>query len=171
MAYFLSRDYLSYINSLGFFIYFLFLSDEGPTLETLDYTIRTSISIYINTDGHFPFLNYFLNNFTTVLFFFFSQVSQFEGKPKGSTVAFLSVTDEDMGDNGEFFCRYENIDPEEFGKFEVKTVTKGCEVRNTEILDWFLGKNVYSLRVRVIDKASPRQRKSDVIKVTVKVRW
>ena len=31
---FLSRDYLSYINSL-FFIYFLFLSDEGPMLETL----------------------------------------------------------------------------------------------------------------------------------------
>ena len=28
MAYFLSHDYLSYINSLGFFIYFLFLSDE-----------------------------------------------------------------------------------------------------------------------------------------------
>ena len=24
-----------------FFIYFLFLSDEGPMLETLDYTIRT----------------------------------------------------------------------------------------------------------------------------------
>ena len=40
MPYFLSRDYLSYINSLGFFIYFLFLSDEAPTLETLDYTIR-----------------------------------------------------------------------------------------------------------------------------------
>ena len=40
LAYFLSHDYLSYINSLGFFIYFLFLSDEGPMLETLDYTIR-----------------------------------------------------------------------------------------------------------------------------------
>ena len=40
LAYFLSHDYLSYINSLGFLIYFLFLSDEGPTLETLDYTIR-----------------------------------------------------------------------------------------------------------------------------------
>ena len=37
----MSHDYLSYINSqLGFFIYFLFLSDEGPTLEMLDFTIR-----------------------------------------------------------------------------------------------------------------------------------
>ena len=26
--------------SLGIFIYFLFLSDEGPMLEMLDYTIR-----------------------------------------------------------------------------------------------------------------------------------
>ena len=25
---------------IRFFIYFLFLSDEGPTLETLDFTIR-----------------------------------------------------------------------------------------------------------------------------------
>ena len=25
---------------IRFFIYFLFLSDEGPTLETLDHTIR-----------------------------------------------------------------------------------------------------------------------------------
>ena len=38
LAYFLSRDYLSYINS--FLSLFLFLSDEGPMLETLDYTIR-----------------------------------------------------------------------------------------------------------------------------------
>ena len=44
---FLSPDWLtfchmiiSYMNSLGFFIYFLFLSDEGPMLETLDFTIR-----------------------------------------------------------------------------------------------------------------------------------
>ena len=119
----------------------------------------------------FHFLTIFLTTLQPSCFFFVSQVSQFEGKPKGSTVTFLLVTDEDMGDNGEFFCSYENIDPEEFGKFEVKTVTKGCEVRNMEILDWLLGKNVYSLRVRVIDKASPRQRKSDVTKVTVKVRW
>ena len=35
------HDYLSYINSLSFFIYFLFLSDEGPMLKTLDNTIRT----------------------------------------------------------------------------------------------------------------------------------
>ena len=34
---FLSPDW--YINSLGF-IYFPFLSDEGPMLETLDFTIR-----------------------------------------------------------------------------------------------------------------------------------
>ena len=40
LAYFLSYDYFSYINSLGFLFIFLFLSDEGPTLETLDYTIR-----------------------------------------------------------------------------------------------------------------------------------
>ena len=40
MAYFLSHDYLSYINSLGFLFIFLFLSDEGPTLETLDFIIR-----------------------------------------------------------------------------------------------------------------------------------
>ena len=41
LAYFRSHDDLSYINSIFFFkIYFLFLSDEGPTLETLHYTIR-----------------------------------------------------------------------------------------------------------------------------------
>ena len=39
LAYFLSRDYLSY-KFTRFFIYFLSLSDEGPMLETLDYTIR-----------------------------------------------------------------------------------------------------------------------------------
>ena len=39
MAYFLSRDYLSY-KFTRLFIYFLFLSDEGPMLETLDHTIR-----------------------------------------------------------------------------------------------------------------------------------
>ena len=51
---FLSLDYLSYINSLGFFIYFL--SDEGPMLETLGYTISVLavhrpfyISIFIST--------------------------------------------------------------------------------------------------------------------------
>ena len=41
LAYFLSQDYFSYINSLSVFFSvsvfcFLFLSDEGPTLETLD---------------------------------------------------------------------------------------------------------------------------------------
>ena len=39
LAYFLSHDYLSY-KFTCFFIYFLFLSDEGPMLETLDHTIR-----------------------------------------------------------------------------------------------------------------------------------
>ena len=44
------RNYFSYITNYNelfllykftrFFIYFLFLSDEGPMLETLDYTIR-----------------------------------------------------------------------------------------------------------------------------------
>ena len=37
----LSHDYLSYINALvSFFIYFHFLSGEGPTFETLDFSIR-----------------------------------------------------------------------------------------------------------------------------------
>ena len=39
LADFLSRDYLLY-KFTRFFIYFLFLSEEGPMLETLDYTIR-----------------------------------------------------------------------------------------------------------------------------------
>ena len=39
LAYFLSRDYLSN-KFTRFFIYFLFLSDEVPMLETLDHTIR-----------------------------------------------------------------------------------------------------------------------------------
>ena len=39
LAYFLSRDYLSY-KFTRFSIYFLFPSDEGPMLETLDYTFR-----------------------------------------------------------------------------------------------------------------------------------
>ena len=38
LAYFLSHDYLSF-KFTRFFIYFLFLSDEGPMLETLDITI------------------------------------------------------------------------------------------------------------------------------------
>ena len=57
LAYFLLRDYLSY-KFTRFFIYFLLLSDEGPMLETLDYTIRIGavhrpfhylISTFINT--------------------------------------------------------------------------------------------------------------------------
>ena len=49
-CYFLSLDYLSYINSLGFFIYFLFPSDEMPMLEMLHYTIRigsTRFDLYL----------------------------------------------------------------------------------------------------------------------------
>ena len=48
LANFLSHDYLSY-KLTRFFIYFLLLSDEGPTLETLDYIIRidsTPIFLY-----------------------------------------------------------------------------------------------------------------------------
>ena len=49
-----------------FFIYFLFLSDEGPMLETLDYTIRIgSIPTFLYFDlylysayaGHFVYVN------------------------------------------------------------------------------------------------------------------
>ena len=51
MAYFLSHNYLSYINAFVFLIYFLFLSDEGPMLETLDYTIRIgSTPTFLNYD-------------------------------------------------------------------------------------------------------------------------
>ena len=34
-----TRSHRSYPHSIGLF-FFLFLSDEGPTLETLDYAIR-----------------------------------------------------------------------------------------------------------------------------------
>ena len=44
---FLSPDWLTFCHMIisllyihSFLIYFLFLSDEGPMLETLDYTIR-----------------------------------------------------------------------------------------------------------------------------------
>ena len=50
LAYFLSRDYLSY-KFTRFFIYFLFLYDEGPMLKTLDHTIRigsTSTFLYFD---------------------------------------------------------------------------------------------------------------------------
>ena len=51
LAYFLSHHYFSYINSPGFFkIYFLFLSDEGPTLETLDITIRIGTPTFLYFD-------------------------------------------------------------------------------------------------------------------------
>ena len=51
MAYFLSRDYYLSYKFTRFSIYFLFLSDEGPMLETLDYTIRigsTPIILYFD---------------------------------------------------------------------------------------------------------------------------
>ena len=47
------NGYLSCINSLGFFIYFLFLSDEGPRLETLYFTIRVgSTATFLYFDLH-----------------------------------------------------------------------------------------------------------------------
>ena len=39
-------DYLLNIYSLFLFIYFLFFSDEGSTLETLDFTIRILSDVY-----------------------------------------------------------------------------------------------------------------------------
>ena len=54
LAYFLPRDYLSY-KFTRFFIYFLFFSDEGPMLETLDHTIRigsTPIFLYFDLYLH-----------------------------------------------------------------------------------------------------------------------
>ena len=52
---FLSPDWLTFghMTFIRFSIYFLFLSDEGPMLETLDYTIRigstpTFLCFYIN---------------------------------------------------------------------------------------------------------------------------
>ena len=54
LAYFLQRDYLSY-KFTRFFIYFLFPSDEGPMLDTLDHTIRigstpTFLYFYLELD-------------------------------------------------------------------------------------------------------------------------
>ena len=42
LAYFLSHDYLSYINSFGFLFTFCFSLTKGPMLEMLDFTIRIS---------------------------------------------------------------------------------------------------------------------------------
>ncbi|CAB4016043.1 protocadherin Fat 3 [Paramuricea clavata] len=95
-------------------------------------------------------------------------VSIDEEKPAGTGVAFLPVLDEDVGKNGEFDCTYENIDPEEFGKFRVVTTSGGCEIYNKVLLKWFEGSS-YSLRVRVTDRASLFH-KSDVITVGVKIR-
>ena len=58
LAYFLSRDYPSY-KFTRFFIYFLFLSDEGTMLETLDYTIRIGAV-------HRPF-HYLINTFINTI--------------------------------------------------------------------------------------------------------
>ena len=85
-------------------------------------------------------------------------------------MVFLPVADEDAGKNGEFDCSYENTQPSEFGKFQVLTTAGGCEVQNKILLKWFEG-SLYSLRVRVTDKAPPLVRKSDVVTVTIKVRW
>ena len=37
------HDYLSHINYFCFLIYYLFFSEKGSTLETLDFTIRIGI--------------------------------------------------------------------------------------------------------------------------------
>ena len=58
---FLSPDWLIFCHMIisykftRFFIYFLFLSDEGPTLETLDYTIR------IGSTPTFLFFDFYLH--------------------------------------------------------------------------------------------------------------
>ena len=52
---------------IRFFIYFLFLSDEGPTLETLDHTIRIGSTptflyfdfyLYSAYAAHYVYTNY-----------------------------------------------------------------------------------------------------------------
>ena len=96
-------------------------------------------------------------------------VSISEEQAVGTRVTFLPVHDEDVGKNGEFDCSYENIDPIEFGKFQVLTITDGCEIQNKVLLKWFEG-SFYSLRVVVTDKASALLRKRNVITVRVKVK-
>ena len=54
----LSHDYLSYNKLTRFFINFLFLSDEGPTLKMSDFTIRirsTPTFSYFNLIKHIGF--------------------------------------------------------------------------------------------------------------------
>ena len=73
LSLFLSPDWLTfyhmiipseiYIYFTRFFIYFLFLSDEGPTLETLDYilsvlAVHTDLFIFRNIYINFVFLPY-----------------------------------------------------------------------------------------------------------------
>ena len=56
LAYFLSHDYLSYD-------YFLFLSDGGPTLETLDFTIRigsTTTFSYFDLYVYFAYAGHYV---------------------------------------------------------------------------------------------------------------
>ena len=84
-------------------------------------------------------------------------------------MVFLPVRDADADKNGEFDCSYENIQPAEFGKFDVLTTASGCEIENKILLKWFEGSS-YSLRVRVTDRAPLLVRKSCVILVTIKVR-
>ena len=44
-----------YISSLGFLIYSLFLSDEGPTLETLDFAFYIgSTPTFLYFDSTYP---------------------------------------------------------------------------------------------------------------------
>ena len=63
LAYFWSQDYLSYTHWLGFFIYSLFLSNEGSTLETLDYTIcigSTSTFLYFDLYLYFAYAAHYV---------------------------------------------------------------------------------------------------------------
>ena len=67
---FLSPDWLTFCHVIisykftRFFIYFLFLSDEGPMLEMLDYTIRI---------GSTPTILYFI----IIKYYFMSEASIF----------------------------------------------------------------------------------------------
>ena len=71
LAYFLSHDYLSY-KFTRFFIYFVFLSDEEPSLETLDYTIRigsTPTISYFNLYLYFAYAAHYVYNPMQIFFY------------------------------------------------------------------------------------------------------
>ena len=81
LAYFLSRDYLSY-KFTRFFIYFLFLSDEGPMLETLDHTIR------IGSTPTFLYFDLYLHSAYAAHYVFFKLPSKiYKGRLKDGWLA------------------------------------------------------------------------------------